>query len=142
MDTAKNLFISTLKKHKLSASKARLEVFNALLHQEPLAMSEIVTKLSGKVDRATVYRTIDILEKITVVQRLQIGWKYKIELTDSFHEHHHHIICQKCGTLVAIDGDSHIEQDISDLAKKFGFSITSHQLEIKGICKSCKLLEV
>ena len=142
MDTSQKLLIDTLKKHGYSASKSRLAVFSVLLHQEPLSMSEIVHKLSGIVDRATVYRTIELFEKVNVVQRLHIGWKYKIELTDQFHEHHHHIICQNCAKLIAIDGDSHIEKDIADLAKKYSFSITSHQLEIKGICKTCQLLDV
>lgn len=120
-----------------STTVPRKLVFDALLHQDPMQMSDIVHKLIGHVDRASVYRTIDLFESLNIVQRLHSGWKYKIELTDTFHDHHHHISCQLCGKVVDIQGDSYIENDIAQLAVTYGFKPISHQLEILGICKTC-----
>ncbi len=120
-----------------SITKQRLTVFNALIDQEPLLMSDIVNKVSENVDRASTYRIIDLFEKLGIVQKLYIGWKYKIELTDSYHDHHHHMACLSCGKLIPVDGDTHIEKDIDSLAKKHGFRVTMHQLEIQGYCNSC-----
>lgn len=127
-----------LRRAGYSTTAPRKHVFDALLHQEPMQMSALIQKLAGNVDRASVYRTIDLFEALNIVQRLTIGWKYKIELSDSFHEHHHHMSCNKCGVLISIDGDSHIEQDIADIAYKHGFALSSHQLEIQGICNNCQ----
>lgn len=120
-----------------STTTVRVAVFDALLNQEPMTMHSLINKLQADVDRASVYRTIDLFESLDIVQRLQIGWKYKVELSDAYHEHHHHISCRDCGNVTSIKGDSHIEKAIHDLAMMYGYSSTAHQLEIQGICKNC-----
>lgn len=137
MDSIHSRLHQQLKLGGFSTSKPRLAVFDALLHQEPMTMTELVTKLDGTVDRASVYRTIELYEKLGVVQRLHIGWKYKLELSDSFHDHHHHITCTTCGKLVSIEGDTHIEKDITEIAERYGFTTLTHQLEIQGVCSNC-----
>ena len=137
MNSLHQLLKVRLKMAGYSNTKTRRLVFDALLNQEPQTMHEITTTLAASVDRASTYRTIDLFEKLGIVQKLHIGWKYKIELTDAFHDHHHHMTCLGCGSLTALDGDSHIENDIEDLAKKHNFTITLHQLEISGYCSNC-----
>lgn len=138
MNAALILLQKQLKKAGYSSTKQRIQVFTALYGQEPLFMHEVIEKLAHSIDRASVYRTIDVFEKLGIVQRLSVGWKYKLELSDSFHEHHHHMTCKACGKLLPLDGDSHIEKDIADLARKHSFLITSHQLEITGLCAACQ----
>lgn len=142
MDALHTRLLETLHSHQLSTSRARIAVFDALLHQEPQTMHDLVTKLSSQINRASVYRVIDVYEKLGIVQRLQIGWKYKLELTDQFHDHHHHISCQSCGVVIVVNGDSHIEKDILELANKYNFILQSHLLEIRGLCQSCNKLVV
>jgi Fur family transcriptional regulator, ferric uptake regulator len=138
MQSVHALLEQQLKHAGHSITKQRMLVFDALYGQEPLFMQEIISTLAKTVDRASVYRTIDLFEKLGIVQRLSIGWKYKFELSDTFHEHHHHMTCKACGKLIPLDGDSHIENDIADLARKHSFVITSHQLEITGLCAACQ----
>lgn len=137
MTSAQTILTATLKKHGLSATKPRLLVFECLLNKEPVYMADVVARLKGKVDRASVYRTIDIYEKLGIVLRLHIGWKYKLELSDDYYEHHHHMSCLSCGALVSIEGDSHIEHDLQELAKKHNFTIARHQVEVQGYCSNC-----
>ncbi len=137
MDNVHATLIKQLNSNNFSITKTRLAVFDALINKEPLAMKDLVLNLAKITDRASVYRTVDLYEKLGIVQRLNIGWKYKIELSDKYQEHHHHISCSICGLLISTDGDSHIEQDINELAKKHGFKILSHQLEIQGVCSNC-----
>ncbi len=80
-----------------SLTRARLAVFRALQDKEPLAMAEVARACAGKADRASVYRAVALFEELGIVKRLQIGWKYKLELSDAFHHHHHHLTCLKCG---------------------------------------------
>ena len=79
-----------------------------------------------------------IFEQTGIAQRVYIGWKYKVELTDIFTHHHHHISCLSCHKLIAISEDAEIEELIQGLAKKHQVAITGHQLEVQGYCKDCQ----
>ncbi|HEY1835578.1 MAG TPA: Fur family transcriptional regulator [Candidatus Saccharimonadales bacterium] len=133
-----DLFKSLLKAEGYSLTAARKAVFAALQHREPQTMHNIVAACRGQADRASVYRTIQLFESLGVVQRLQIGWKYKLELSDKFSSHHHHLSCTKCGRTIAIDEDPALEKRMRLLAKTNGFLPQDHQLEIRGLCSLCK----
>lgn len=99
-------------------------------------MHELV-KRAGAVDRASVYRAVGLFERLGIVQRLNTGWKYKIELTDRFSEHHHHLTCTQCGKTIAMN-ESELELLISRLAAHHHFAPTAHQIEIQGLCSNCQ----
>lgn len=100
-------------------------------------MHELVGKVRG-VDRASVYRAVELFERLGIVQRLNAGWKYKLELTDKFAEHHHHLTCINCGRTIAMT-ETELEDVISRLAANHGFSPTAHQIEIQGYCDMCAI---
>jgi Fur family ferric uptake transcriptional regulator len=131
------LLQSTLKQHGYSLTQPRQIVFSALQNQEPKSMSEIV-KACKNIDRASVYRTIALFEKLGVIRRLQMGWKYKLELSDAFSHHHHHLTCTKCGKVITIRESSILEKQLNSLASAKGFQAQDHQLEIRGLCKTCQ----
>jgi Fur family ferric uptake transcriptional regulator len=129
----------TLQTAGQSLTKPRQVVFKALLHQEPLTMHELVARCH-QVDRASVYRGVALFEHLGIVQRLQTGWKYKVELTSPFHLHHHHVTCLICGRTVVIPEDATVEQHLRTLARNVGFQLTRHQLELQGYCTGCQAL--
>jgi Fe2+ or Zn2+ uptake regulation protein len=100
-------------------------------------MRQIVTSCQDKADRASVYRTISIFEKLGIVQRLQSGWKYKLELSNAFTKHHHHLTCSKCGIIIPLNKDNILEDRLHNLALELGFVPNDHQIEITGLCRSC-----
>ncbi|HTE58002.1 MAG TPA: Fur family transcriptional regulator [Verrucomicrobiae bacterium] len=128
---------TTLKQQGYSLTKTRQLVFNALTDSDALSMNQLIRKLQHKMDRASVYRTVDLFEKIGIVNRLQIGWKYKLELSEIFAGHHHHASCMQCGKVVAFEESPELENDIHKLAETVGFSLTSHSLELRGLCPTC-----
>jgi Fur family ferric uptake transcriptional regulator len=101
-------------------------------------MNELLHKSAGNIDRVTTYRTIDVFEKIGLVHRIYIGWKYKLELSDQFLRHHHHISCLSCGTVIDIEDEQHIDEFIRKIADEFGFAPRSHNFEIDGYCANCQ----
>lgn len=131
-----DLFSTILKQHGSSVTKPRIAVFEALLGQEPLTMHELVKRVP-QIDRASVYRIVSLLETLGIVLRINIGWKYKLELSEAFSAHHHHLSCTKCGKTHALNEEV-LEQAIDRLSKIHGFVPSSHQIEIQGICKSCR----
>jgi len=138
MTDISNQLQNLLKANGCSLTAPRKIVFVALQHEEPQSMHDIVAACHDKVDRASVYRTIQLFEQLGVVQRLQIGWKYKLELSDKFSTHHHHLSCIKCGRTIAIDEDIALEKRMRLLAKTHDFLPQDHQLEIRGLCKLCQ----
>lgn len=136
MDTYAQLR-QALKKHGQSLTKSRQVVFMTLRGEEPLDMSTLIERCES-VDRASVYRTVTLYEKLGIIQRLQTGWKYKLELTDAFHEHHHHATCLICGSAQVIPEDDIIENHLRRLARTIGFKLERHQLELQGYCQNCQ----
>jgi Fur family transcriptional regulator, ferric uptake regulator len=128
---------TVLKKHGYSVTKSRQAVFNALTDTGPITMAQLVNKVHAHADRASVYRTVELFEKLGIVNRLQIGWKYKLELSDLFTEHHHHATCLQCGTVISLEEDESLERGIRQLAADADFVLSSHSLEIRGLCGTC-----
>lgn len=136
------LFRKILRDNGYSTTKARNLIFDLLLGSEPQTMHQLTQATSGSVDRVSIYRVIELFEKLGIVQRINIGWKYKIELSDIFLEHHHHMTCLQCGRVIAAKDDKSLESMITELSKKAGFTLTAHQLEMQGYCEHCQLSRV
>ena len=130
----------TLKRHGYSVTKPRQAVFDALSKGDPLTMPVLISKLEPDTDRASVYRTVDLFEKLGIVIRLNQGWKYKLELSDLFTPHHHHLTCENCGATTAFDEPGELEAVLTKLADDNGFLARSHQMEITGLCRNCRKL--
>ena len=128
---------ATLKDAGHSITKPRLAVFEVLEKSEPLTMHELVGHLPH-IDRASIYRVVALFEKLGVVHRLHIGWKYKIELTNAFQAHHHHITCLTCGTSEPFHEDESLEQALLLIAEKQNFSLQNHLIELQGLCQTCR----
>ncbi|MEX2006914.1 MAG: Fur family transcriptional regulator [Candidatus Saccharimonadales bacterium] len=127
-----------LSKDGSSFTKSRKVVFDLLLDQGAQSMQVLSKRAEGQVDRATIYRTIELFERLGIVHRVNVGWKYKIELSDIFLGHHHHFYCTGCGTTYSLSTNSMLETMIDSAVAKEGFSPRSHQLEISGLCPNCQ----
>lgn len=139
MQTYSDIYLQRLKSGKVSSTKPRKLIFETLLKNghSPLTMQQLVNKCIGKVDRASIYRNVELLEKIGVIKKIHTGWKYKIELSDEFHGHHHHLICSVCHKVIVSEKDLVLEKVIIGLGKLLDFSVENHSLEIYGKCKKC-----
>lgn len=137
MNKMVDVLSETLKSNGYSLTKARKTIFLALLDKEPQTMAELATTVSKDVDRASVYRIISLFEKLGIAERLQIGWKYKLELSDSFSTHHHHITCTNCGRTQVFEETSVLGYELKQIAQEAGYTETGHQLELRGLCDSC-----
>ncbi len=91
------------------------------------------------IGQSTVYRTLIMLEKMRIIQRIDFDDGYtRYELAKDNEEHtHHHLICTKCGSITDIKSDllEDLEQHIVD---NYDFVIKDHCLKFYGLCKNCK----
>lgn len=137
-DTNMTQFTRILANNGYRLTAARQKTFQLLANPEPQSIRDILVKADGAVDRVSVYRNIELFEKLGIVHRIYIGWKYKLELSDAFVAHHHHLSCLRCGTVIDIEDEQHIDDFIHNIADKFGFAPRRHQFEIDGYCKQCQ----
>lgn len=128
----------TLKEHGYSLTRPRQTVFAALQSGTPRSMRELTLDLSSVIDRASIYRTVALFEELGIVVRVQQGWKYKIELSDIFSPHHHHVTCTSCGRSQSFDEPEGLEQLLTHIAVNNGYTHENHSLEISGLCAQCR----
>lgn len=132
-------YIHQLKQEKLSLTKPRRIVFDVIAENHGITMAELVNKLTPSIHRASVYRTVKTLEDYGIVKRVYVGWKYTLELTEAYdNQHHHHLHCTSCNKTIHTEHDINLERVINDHARKYGFSINNHEVDIQGLCQSCR----
>jgi Fur family ferric uptake transcriptional regulator len=109
-----------------------------LLETEGCAITalDIDERLPG-VGRATVYRALEQLEGLGLIQRVDLGGDAAgYERVDPS-GHHHHIVCRQCGRVVAFE-DEGLEKAIVALAQRPDFKVSSHEVTLRGECANCK----
>jgi Fur family transcriptional regulator, ferric uptake regulator len=88
------------------------------------------------VGRATVFRSLDILAELGLVERLDLpsGEHAFVACEPS---HHHHVICSRCGRSTDV-GDAGMGAVLEEAARKSGYVIERHRLELFGLCAECQ----
>lgn len=98
---------------------------------------DLYTQVADKMNEATFYRILKQFRELNIVQDVVIQGTRKIELSDEFTDHHHHLVCGKCGKVVNIN-DMKLEQYLKHLAISRKFLPLSHSFEVVGLCETCK----
>lgn len=87
---------------------------------------------------ATVYRTLDILAEIGVLQKNDFGdGRSRYEFSRHDEHHHHHLICVECGEVSEFDDDL-LETLEAVIVKRNGFKVLDHDLKFYGYCQKCQ----
>ena len=100
----------------------------------------IVRAEKAEIGLATVYRTLELLSDLGILQKMEFGdgcSRYEVNDTDPTRHHHHHLICTKCGKVEEFDEDL-LETLEADIERKTGFRTLDHQVKFFGICKECQ----
>jgi len=92
---------------------------------------------SRRVSRASVYRILDELEHLGLVQRVEIGQAMvRYERAGGGEEHHHHLVCDACG-LVMPFSDPGLERAIRSLSERVPLAVAEHEIVLRGACRDC-----
>ena len=126
--------------HRSSAPRA--SVLELIAEQDcVLSAREIADELrdGGRpVGVATVYRTLELLEGMRLVQRLDVGdgsARYEPALPGGEH-HHHHLICDRCGRVTPFEDDA-LERAIDQLGRRLDYAVGDHDVILRGTCPQC-----
>lgn len=134
-------FKAALREESLRLTNQRLAVLEDILDSgEHRECDDIFLSLRSKrtpVSRATIYRTLDVLERVGFVRKMDIGdgrFRYESKITQP---HHDHMVCLQCGLIIEFV-DLEIESRQVMVSKKQGFKLSSHSHQLYGICAGCQ----
>ena len=103
-------------------------------NRRPLTLNEI-KRICKKIDFTTVYRIVNLYVSLGIVHEVKLLDK-QVHYEIMGDDHHHHIICSRCGKIERLD------LCVADKAKELtDYKITSHTLEFKGLCPECQKQE-
>jgi Fur family ferric uptake transcriptional regulator len=92
---------------------------------------------SRPVSRASVYRILDELEALALVQRVETGQAMvRYERVCEHEQHHHHLVCDQCG-LVMPFSDAGLERAIDSLSERVPLAVSEHEIVLHGACRDC-----
>lgn len=116
---------------------ARREVVELLAAESCAVTALEIDRRLDSVGRASVYRTLDQLERLHLVHRVEIGGDAAgYERVDP-EQHHHHLVCEECGRLSPF-ADPSLERAIEAVSRAAEFEIAAHDVVLRGRCPDCK----
>lgn len=140
MSQTKKNFQEFLLKKGLKSTRQRgliLEEFQRC--PSHLSTEELYLRLRKKhpsIGYATVYRTLKLFAECGIAEERHFGDGQTRYESSSGYEHHDHLICSRCGAIFEFE-DPRIEELQQKVAAENNFRITSHRLDIYGLCASC-----
>lgn len=120
---------------------ARRAVLELLAAQEcaltALEVEDALRMAQRRVSRASVYRILDDLQRLRLVQRVDTGQAMvRYERVCEHEQHHHHLVCDECG-LVMPFSDPGLERAIDSLSRRVPLAVSEHEIVLHGSCRDC-----
>ena len=101
---------------------------------------DVVKKDCPEIGLATVYRTLQVLDKLGYTNKLNLDdgcVRYELTLDKTVHNHHH-LVCRNCGKIIEVEED--LLDQLEDVIKeKYGFEVENHDVKFNGVCGDCIL---
>lgn len=150
MEEQLNRFRKLLKERGLKTTSQRMAILKVLLDQPNSHLTaeeiyDLVKKDWPDIGLATVYRNIQLLSEMNLIDKLNLDDGYvRYEIGDqnqeSHHHRHHHMICLSCGKVFAFQEDllDNLEQKIEQTT---GFIVSDHEVKLYGRCAQCLVKE-
>jgi Fur family transcriptional regulator, ferric uptake regulator len=104
----------------------------------PFTAADLVADARSRrlgIGRATIFRSLDLLEGLGAVERLDLpsGEHAYVACEPA---HHHHVVCSRCGRTADVD-DAGLQAVTREIGRRTGFRIDTHRLELFGLCPAC-----
>jgi Fur family ferric uptake transcriptional regulator len=133
-------FHQLLKEKGLKSTRQRDEIVRLFMEAgSHLSVDELyqrVRQRNPRIGYATVYRTLKLMAESGWASSRQFGDRMARFEHHAEGEHHDHLICLSCGKIVEFESER-IEALQSRIARREGFRIFDHKLELYGHCSAC-----
>jgi len=97
--------------------------------------AEAVLNAAPEVGRATVFRTLRLLQDLGMVCQVVLD-DGTVAYRLAPEEHHHHLLCVECGAVRDFGSDA-LEDVFEEIASTTGYAIEAHRFEVYGRCPEC-----
>ncbi len=136
-----NTALQLLKSRGQRVTKVRTALVTLLFeHALPLTISQMLDRLfdlSLPANKTTIYREMDFLKSQGIIQEVEFGdGKKRYEIVSD--PHHHHVVCNNCGTIKDVVLEDDIAQEEKKIAHLTKFQVQNHSLEFFGLCPNCQ----
>jgi Fe2+ or Zn2+ uptake regulation protein len=119
------------------ARRAVVEIIqNSTRALTPVQVFDMARKKYGTLGLVSVYRTLEKLEELHLVQRVHQPQGCQAFIAGS-KGHEHLLLCQNCGKVTFFEGDN-LDVLIKTISKKTGYLIREHWLQLFGLCQACR----
>ena len=140
LDEITERFRAFLATRKLRMTGEREEllaaIFHAPRHFEAEDLIRTLKQRDGRVSRATVYRTLSLLEECGILRKSLFGHNRHFFESVVGRRHHDHHVCIRCGKIQEFE-EQRIESLQEDICAQYEFRIVDHVHEIFGVCAPC-----
>ena len=102
----------------------------------PVEVFDMARKKYRALGLVSVYRTLEKLEELHLVQRVHQPQGCQAFIAESS-GHEHLLLCQNCGQVTFFEGDD-LDTLIKMISKKTGYLIHEHWLQLFGLCQACR----
>jgi Fur family peroxide stress response transcriptional regulator len=130
--------IEALRSKGYKATPQRIAIcriaLNSRAHPSALQVYDEVKKVHPTVSLATVYKTLEVLRDLELVQ--EINFSKGQARFDSYMKPHINLICLKCGSITDLD-DVTVEEITRKVAASTRFKPTGQRMDVYGICQKC-----
>lgn len=86
---------------------------------------------------ASVYRALDLLTRLGLVRRVDMGAASGFEPALPGGHHHHHVVCDRCGKVSSFE-DQALEDAIDRLSRRLKHTVAEHDVVLRGNCPDCR----
>ncbi len=133
-------WLASLKDHGYRLTAARRAVVETVARSTraltPVQVYDAARKRYRRLGLVSVYRTLEKLEELQLVQRVHQPEGCQAFISAS-HGHQHMLLCERCGRVTFFEGD-HLDRLIGSLSARTGYQIREHWLQWFGLCANCK----
>ena len=146
MAVERERFIQLLRERGLKVTNQRLLVLEAIAscpdkHLAAEEIFELVKNSYPEIGLATVYRTIQLLNELHLIDRINfddgfVRYEMGRDYTHENKHHHHHLICRKCRRVISFQDDFLEELEVK-IAETVGFHVVDHDVKLYGYCVEC-----
>lgn len=125
-----------LKKSGKKITPERIKLFESMRNRHLFESKDFIEQFPD-ISRASIFRTIKLFCEIWAIRRVYLWDNHESYEVECCSKHHHeHMKCIWCGDIMSFESEN-ICKKIFLEAKKFGFHISEHSVNILGTCKKC-----
>ena len=142
VDTWREHTEAALREAGFRAGGARAAVLDLMARQDCCSSAQEIhdsLRTGGRsVGIASVYRVLEVLSELRLVQRVDVGdGVARFEPASPGGDHHHHVVCDDCGKVEPFS-DASLERAIANASDRVGYRVDAHEVVLHGECGDCR----